>query len=88
MFKKVDKFVSCGGFQILSFLVAASISTSHSRNTVYYSWGGGGREQTAKNWCIWGKEKWLEQKMVNGSYILGNTEGLYAAPCCYSTPEE
>lgn len=37
MFKKVDKFLSCGGFQILSFLVAASISTSCSRNTVYYS---------------------------------------------------
>lgn len=39
MFKKVDKFLSCGGFQKLSFLVAASISTSYSRNTVYYSLG-------------------------------------------------
>ena len=68
MFKKVDKFLSCGGFQILSFLVAASISTSRSRNTVYYSLG---KKQTNKqtnnkNCCIQGKEKWLEeQKMVN-----------------------
>lgn len=45
MFKKADKFLSCGGFQILSFLVAASISTSRSRNTVYYSLG---RKKTQK----------------------------------------
>lgn len=34
MFKKAGKFLSSGGFQILSFLVVASILISHSRNTV------------------------------------------------------
>lgn len=34
MFKKVGKFLYSGGFQMLSFLVAASISISRSRNTV------------------------------------------------------
>lgn len=34
MLKKVDKFLSSGSFQILSFLVAASISISQARNTV------------------------------------------------------
>lgn len=92
MFKKGDKFLSCRGFQILPFLVAASIPTSCSRNTVYCSlekkWKEKKRNTTNEKLHMKKRKKVRRTKNGKWQLHIRDTKKLYAAPCHGSTLEE